>query len=404
MTQPNGSELIIQGLQILQALLSSLNDQIGSLNEEINQLKARIEELENNPPTEEPPEEEPPTEEPPAPTPTKGIWASKEEIMARPTTGAAWSRLLADANSNWGEANLSDNNSSHDVKTLAGAFVAIRLNDAAMREKVINGLKSAMKSKLARALELGRGLLSYVVAADIIGYHDKAFEDWVADMLTKPVQGHSGGSGLIGTTQNSATNWGGMTTASLIAGALYLPYNQNMTWQNKKITPTELVEIALKHQKEMYGLPVINPQFQYESDWHAGTPKAGVNVKGATKNGINLSGVLPEDWRRGGNFKWEPTKSGYMWEGIQGFLVTAVILHRAGLLAFDAGDKAVERVFNMLYRRGEAALNSGSFSYEAEGDDQWTVWVVNRYANTDFPTKEDTSPGKGMGYAQWLLG
>lgn len=393
----------------MDAFVEALNALIDAkLDAAVEPLRKRLQALEDGKPPVDP--EEPPVdppvepEEPEPPAPTGGIWASRAEIMARPTSGAAWERLLADANSNWGTANLADNNSSHDVKTLAGAFVAVRLNSAAMREKVIVGLQSAMQSKTSRALELGRGLLSYIVAADIIGYHEKAFENWVARMVTLDIQGHSGGKGLIGTTQRSATNWGGMTTSSVAAAAFYLPEDQAMTWEGKPITTADLKEIALKHQKEMYGLPVSNPQFQYESDWHAGTPKAGVNVKGATKSGIVISGALPEDWRRGGGFKWLPAKSGYFWEGIQGFLVSAVILARAGLLAFDAGDKAVERVFNMLYGMGEAAANRPLFTYPAESDDQWTVWVVNHYARAKFPTKEDTAPGKGMGYGEFLFG
>lgn len=89
---------------------------------------------------------------------------------------------------------------------------------------------------------------------------------------------------------------------------------------------------------------------------------------------------------------------------MQGLVVTAVILHRAGLLPFDAGDNAIGRAMDMLYGRGEAARNTPRFEYPAEGDDRWIPWVVNHYAGADFPTVPDAQPGKGMGYAEWALG
>jgi hypothetical protein len=119
---------------------------------------------------------------------------------------------------------------------------------------------------------------------------------------------------------------------------------------------------------------------------------------------VNVSGVLHQDWLRGSyDFRWLPVISGYMWEGIQGFVSTAVMLHRAGLLSFNAGDDAVVRAFNMLYGVGEAASNSPKFVNPAEGDDIWTVWVVNKYGNQKYPTSPDVSPGKGMGYGEWAF-
>ncbi|MGB3075496.1 MAG: metallophosphoesterase, partial [Chitinophagales bacterium] len=114
---------------------------------------------------------------------SKGIWISTEEIAKLPMSGSGWTNVKAAADSNWGSANLGDNDSPHDILTLAGALVAVRTNNAAMRSKTIAGLNSAMQSPLTRALELGRGLQTYIIAADIIGYRDAAFMSWVQKMV-----------------------------------------------------------------------------------------------------------------------------------------------------------------------------------------------------------------------------
>ncbi len=160
-----------------------------------------------------------------------------------------------------------------------------------MREKTIAGLKSAMGSKFARALELSRGLQTYIIAADIIGYRDAAFVAWVVKATTAPVQGHSGGTGVIGTAEQSANNWGGMARASLAAAAAY---TGRADWKATIITA----------HRAFVGASAPGNKMKYDStNWHAGTPNAGINraqrAPDARNGAVNLSGVLAEDWRWG---------------------------------------------------------------------------------------------------------
>lgn len=334
-----------------------------------------------------------PTPVPPTPTPTptvppsippigqtQGIWLSKEEIMALPTSGSAWNAVLSAANSSWGSANLGDNNASHDVKTLAGALVAVRNNDSAMRSKVISGLQSAMSSGTSRTLELARGLQTYVISADLIGYRTTQFEAWVKKMLEDTsISGRIGG-GLYVNAIKDPTNWGGHERASSIAAAMYLGDNSKLT------------ELARVH-REFNGENVSPKTLKYDNtNWHADpNNKAGVNRKGSTIQGRDVSGVLPEDWRRGGEFKWPPSPTGYMWEGMQGYVVSAVMLHRAGIVHASSGDNAVARAMDILYKIGNTP---GS-------DDAWLPYLVNKYWGTNFSEPSSTSPGKGMGYTDW---
>lgn len=332
---------------------------------------------------------------PPPQTKRHGIWISSEEIMRLPMSGAAWTRLQDKANSSWGSANLGDNNSPHDVNTLAGALVAVRTGDSVMRNKTISGLQSAMNSPLSRALELSRGLQTYVIAADIIGYHTPEFESWVQKMLNQKVSPHTGGSklcnnagvsiscdtlgGVVCTALRSANNWGGHARASAIAAALYL-------------NDQSLLNKLINAHKSFIGIDVPNNLYCENTNWHAdATNRYGVNRVNATLSGHNASGILPEDWRRGAEYNWPPTFSGYMWEGMQGFVVSSVLLHRSGDVPFNAGDNAVVRAMDKLYK---------DINYPASSDDTWIPWVVNFFAGTGFPTST-ANPGKNMGWTDW---
>ncbi len=227
---------------------------------------------------------------------------------------------------------------------------------------------------------------SYIIAADIIGYRTPEFENWIRTTLAANIPGHSG-TGILGTAYNSSNNWGGHARATVAAAAIYL----NDAEMKQKVTDAH---------KAFIGVPAPNTMVYSSTSWHATADKAGVNRKGATIQGVNVSGVLPEDWRRAAEFQWLPAVTDYMWEGMQGFVVSAVILDRANLVPLNAGDNAVVRAMDMLYGTGEAANNSPVYQNPAAGDDTWIPWLVNNYAGTSFPASA-TSPGKGMGWTDW---
>jgi hypothetical protein len=63
--------------------------------------------------------------------------------------------------------------------------------------------------------------------------------------------------------------------------------------------------------------------------------------------------VIPDDQRRGGSFDpldWPPPAELYVWEALQGALVQAVILHRAGYPAFEWEDRALLRAVRWLHQ------------------------------------------------------
>jgi hypothetical protein len=131
-------------------------------------------------------------------------------------------------------------------------------------------------------------------------------------------------------------------------------------------------------------------------DWQCnpGQP-VGINPAGCTRNGHSIDGVLPDDQRRGGGFVWPPPQENYVWEALQGAIVQAELLTRAGYPAWQWENQALRRAINWLHEQA---------NYPAAGDDSWQPWLFNHTYGTNFPAPLPSSPGKGMGWTDWTHG
>ncbi len=315
----------------------------------------------------------------------KNIWLSKAEIAALPTSGAAWDTLVGTAEGAAGEADLSDQDSKANVQCLAAALVYARIGQQKYLDRVLPALrKIAGGLPLGRALALGRELCAYVIAADLIDLPavdatlDNSFSIAIEKLLTAPTSG--GPANLVKCHEQRPNNWGTHAGASRIAVALYLGDRAEL-------------DKAAKVFHGWLGDRTAYTGFTYgDLAWQA-DPKApvGVNPKGAQIQGHSVDGVIPDDLRRGGGFKWPPASTGYPWEAMQGATVQAELLSRAGYPAWNWCDKALLRAAKFLY----------GINWPAQGDDGWQPWLVNSAYGTSFPTVASASPGKNMGFTAW---
>jgi hypothetical protein len=322
----------------------------------------------------------------PAPaTARRGLWISAAEVRALPTSGAAWANVREAALADWGHVDLADNNSDHDTSTLAGALVAVRTGDPALTSRVRAALAQvAGTTRFARVLEMSRSIPSYVIAADLVGLsptQDRAFRAFLSRLRTLPLEGHSGGDSLLATALRSPSNWGTMARAAMAAIDLYLGDR------------AQLAQIATAH-RAFLGERVADQLVFSDTAWHANPrDKAGINRRGAAIGRMPVDGVLPEDQRRTGEPSGATAPRGsYPWEALQGAMVTAVLLDRAGVVGFAAGDDALRRAFTWL---------SGPNGNPADGDDLWQPWLMNSIRGTSFPTAATKSPGKNMAWTDW---
>ncbi len=313
---------------------------------------------------------------------SKGIWISPSEIAQLPMSGPAWEKLKSEADAPLKSLpNLSERN-NEGIQVLAKALVYARTGRESYRQEVIEAVMNVMGTEGGDALATFRALSTYVIAADLIGMpsdKDQVFRGWLTQLLDP---NHKVGSrSVAGCHEDRPNNWGTHAGASRAAVAVYLG------------DITELARTALVF-KGYLGDRSSYSGFKYgDLSWQADPDNpVGINPMGATKSGNSIDGVLPDDQRRCGDFQWPPCKTNYAWEGLQGVLAQAVILHRAGYDVWNWQDKAILRAVKWL---------TNEINYPAEGDDTWQVYLINYYYGTDFPAPIPSRSGKNVGFTDW---
>lgn len=320
----------------------------------------------------------------PATIPPSYIWIARSRLMSLPMDGPAWDTVMAAARRPVSPPDLSDQDDPANVHVLARALVYARTGDTGQRDTVIGACMLAIGTEGGRTLALGKELIAYVLAADLVGLppaEDQRFRAWLADLRHREFPS---GKTLVSTHQDRPNNWGTYAGASLAAIAAYLG------------EPDELQRIA-RIFKGWLGDRDAYAGFTYKSPgWQADPARpVGINPAGATKNGFSIDGVLPDDQRRGGDFQWPPPRENYVYSALQGALATAIILDRAGYPVWEWEDRALLRAYQWLH--GQAA-------YPARGDDGWQPYVINYYYGTDFPAPVPARPGKNVGWTDWTHG
>jgi hypothetical protein len=157
----------------------------------------------------------------------KGIWLSQAEIQALPTNTAAWTAVKAAADGSWGTPTVADPSSDADVYTLAGALVYARTGIESYRTRVIAALRAIVGTETTGSfgsdtvLGVARNTVSYVIAADLVGYSDSAWKTWLGGLRTKQLQS-SRGESIVGCHEKRPNNWGTNCGAARIAIDAYL--------------------------------------------------------------------------------------------------------------------------------------------------------------------------------------
>jgi hypothetical protein len=326
-----------------------------------------------------------------------GIWLSAGELQRLPERGPAWAQLVQVANEPMGHADLADQNSEHDVHVLAAALVYARTGDARFYRKAAAGVMDAIGSERGgRTLSLARGLVSYVVAADLVDLRDRepararVFRRWLAAVRRERLEPSSRPT-LVATHELAPNNWGTHAGASRIAADIYLGDQRDLAR-------------AAAVFKGWLGDRFAYHGFVYGEDlsWQA-HPKSpvGVDAPGAVKNGHSIDGALPDDMRRGCSLRFPPCATLYPWEAMQGAVVQAELLSRQGYDAWSWGHQALRRAATFLFG---LHVRYGNEDWGAPAGDAWIPWLLNARYGTHFPTVLPAKAGKGMGFTDWSTG
>ncbi|MDQ2941831.1 MAG: alginate lyase family protein [Chloroflexota bacterium] len=319
------------------------------------------------------------------PAGTGSILISAAERAARPMSGAAWDSLKRQADSAAGTPNLADMNQSNNVVVLAKALVYARTGNATYRAQVLSALHGVIGTEAGAAtLSLGRELAAYVLAADLIGLRsadpafDSTFRAWLASLLSRPM---ADGSSLRQTHERRPNNWGTHAGASRAAIAAYLG------------DTAELARVAQVF-KGWLGDRASYAGFKFHDlAWQADASRpVGINPAGSTKAGHSVDGVLPDDQRRTGGFVWPPPCGNYPYGALDGALLQAEILWRAGYDAYNWQNKALLRAQVWLHATG----------CPPTGDNVWQMPLIDARYGTRFWGGGVVRPGKNFGWTDWL--
>jgi hypothetical protein len=322
--------------------------------------------------------------------PSAHIWIGPKELAALNMEGQYWEQLEAQAREPAGSPNLSDKDQDNDVYVLAKALVYVRCsleaahaecadrNVAELRNEVIKQVMAAMGTENSGAASaLGRELAAYVIAADLVGLppeSDHTFRTWLQAVRHKTLEKAT----LISTHEERPDQKGTLAGASRAAIAVYLGDRLDL-------------ERTAQVLKGYLGDRSAYAGFSYRDlSWQCNPRQpVGINPKWCRKYGHNIDGVLPEDQFDCGAFQWPPCRSTAAWTALQGVLVQAVILHRAGYDVWDWQDRAILRAVQWLWKEADAPAKD------------WQPPLIDYFYGTQFWDGEKARPGKNMGWTGW---
>ena len=347
-----------------------------------------------------------------APAPrSNGIWISPATLRHLPMTGAAWDRLLADAEADPGSADVADQDSGHDVATLAAALVCARTQNPELCDKARAGVVAAIGTERGgRWLAVGRNLTAYVIAADVMGLRadgdpDSAgtrVETWIRGFETERLADNNTGEPSPFIPFASGSNASAQEGAAYAAVAAYLGDRVALerAWDAFR---TYLCDPSAPDREH------IDLHRGVESGWaYDDRHPCAVNPAGAAKQVppgrpgagqvVPLDGAIINDMARGGDLAWPPGTTQYPWVGLEGLVPAAVILDRAGYPAFAVADRAVLRAVRYLR---DLELSTGSGTWFRERRCNEIVQLVNVAYGAHFRVDLPTGGGRTVGYTDW---
>jgi hypothetical protein len=347
------------------------------------------------------------------------IWLSPSEIRALPITGdpgcdprcrGAWRLLNREAAKVPAAPNVADLDEDTGTQALAKALVAVRLGEselaAGLRDEVVNLLGLAIGTESgASALAVGRRMVAYVIAADIIDlavthptFDEFVFRPWLRSLLDREFEGRT----LRSCQEDRPNNWGTHCGASRIAIAGYL--NERM----ELASAAGIFQGWLGDRQSYAGFKFDAEAFSWMSDGClASAPECQptpVNPPGAIVGGHNVDGVIVDDQRRAnGGFSWPPMYTIYSYGSLGGAVVQGAILQRFGFNPWQWGDQALRRAVEWMYYDGDGKPKWDTCD---DSNKRYVLDLVDHAYGSNFIGRMSCPPepsreGRNIGWTSW---
>jgi hypothetical protein len=323
-----------------------------------------------------------------APRSTDNLWISPAELAALPMAGSAWSALLEVAEGDLGTPDVADQDSGHDVTTLACALAAARTGRRDLRLKSLNALTSAIGTEEgARWLAIGRNLGSYVIAADVLGVHSGPIYEWLASFLTRTLRANNTDDEI--TIANWPTGSNASAQVGFVTAALCVytgDFDRLATYWDgfRRYCGDRTSPVAETSNSDAWQVAPFDP--------------VGIQDVGATKHGCRLDGAIGNDMSRGSDNVCSPTWTQYPWVGLEGAVPAALVFARAGYPAWEVGGDAIRRALDYLWFLRQTSGNEDWFDGERSNE---CIFLVNRAYGTRFPCSLPVGGGRTFGYSDW---
>lgn len=335
------------------------------------------------------------------------IMFSVDEITNAASTGTAYNDLVAVAAASIGTVDLADQEKDNAATAYAKALLFAKTRDAALKtavEAALAQLPTASTPPRNEGAETGgvlpvaRQLAGWVIAADLVGYRTPAFEAWVSEIRTRFIGGTGNWDVLKVTSQVTANNWGTHSLAGRTACSAYL---------NDRTDLDQCAAIFRRYTGENRATwgSWVNTN-DHDESWVDSQPMAGINGPGAA---VSIAGAVVEDIARGPS---APTVDeiglSYSWEALQGAVVTAKLLTRAGYGdCFAWGSSALLRAARFIHSKTPQFT---SFPYGAypprHPESQWVPLAINQHYGvslTGTPVSTPQARGWSIACAHWLF-
>jgi hypothetical protein len=367
--------------------------------------------------------------EPPVLIP-RDILLDRAALLALPMSGPEWANLV-----DWSERSdvyaLGDNDNDHDIIALAAALRGRRAGRTQSLIKARNYLAvAALGSHVfsdpeVSSLAVGRNVLSYVLAADLIDLEslqpavDAAFRLWLVEVRERVWL--DDGESLRSTQEKRPNNWGLVCGAARVAIDMYLADGHSLA----DLRQAKRVFHAWLGDTSQWDGFVFGGSAPHDNSWQPSVNPAqyrGILPPGATLGGglHDADGLMPDDQRRVADLPCcdpgidvhpsYPTcwgrKTNYVWEALQGAVMQAHLLARCGYEPFQWESQALRRALDWLYDTyglpPEASESTdGTCNASSTSDDTWVPHITDRYYGTARAVTFGGRPGKNCGFADW---
>jgi hypothetical protein len=320
------------------------------------------------------------------------IWMSPEEIAALPTSGGAWEKLFDRASEPITTPVLNDLHDRTNITVLAKALVYARTGDVAYYNDVKAALLAIINSGqyAGEALPLARRLGAYVIAADVVDFEHNSpvLHNQLKNKLRqlRNVPTFPGPTSLVDCHEKRLNNAGTAAGFTRLCIDLYVDDEADLA---------RAVEVWKGWMGDTSSYASFDPG---DLSWQADPANpVGINKAGATIQGHNVDGVLPDEQRDSGPFTPPPYPCvGSIRGALQGALCAAVILERQGIPARDWSDAAILRAGRWFTQVAGCPL---------VGDDRFETHLFNHlYPEMNLPITAGVQPGKLIGFTDWTHG